>query len=204
MSLLRIEQLRPCIFRKTLSFELESGESIGLTGASGCGKSLLLRAIVDLDEHEGEVLLDEVPRADFSAPEWRRTVGLLPPESRWWKESAGAHLRTPETAPLDALGLEPSILKQAIAELSSGERQRLALARLLANNQPRVLLLDEPTANLDALNTQRIEALVAAYRHDTGAGIIWVSHDLAQLQRVSDRQYRIEAGKLHAIEEPGQ
>ncbi len=201
MTLLRIENLRPCIFKEALSFELENGESIGLSGPSGSGKSLLLRAIVDLDVHEGEVLLDGVPRTDFSASEWRHTVGMLPPESRWWKEFAGEHLHSPEAAPLDQLGLTPSILKQPVSELSSGERQRLSLARLIANNQPRVLLLDEPTANLDAVNTQRIEALVENYRRDTGAGVIWVSHDIDQLQRTSDRQYRVEAGELHTIDE---
>ncbi len=201
MTLLDIQNLRPCIFTRALNLSLANGESIGLGGSSGSGKSLLLRAIADMDLHEGDVLLDGVSRSAFSAPEWRRKVGLLPPESRWWRDSAGEHLRMPTAAPLDELGLNPSILEQPVTELSSGERQRLALARLIANNRPRVLLLDEPTANLDSLNSRRIEELVAAYRHATGAGVIWVSHDPDQLRRVSNRQYRIEAGELHSVGE---
>jgi len=66
----------------------------------------------------------------------------------------------------------------------------------LLPNQPEVLLLDEPTANLDPENTRRIEAVIDEYRRARQAAIIWVSHDIAQVERVADRHYAVEAGEL--------
>ena len=96
---------------------------------------------------------------------------------------------------LEALGFGEEVLGWQVNRLSSGERQRLALARALAI-QPRVLLLDEPTANLDEDNTRQVEQLLAAWRADTGGGILWVSHDAAQRERVANRQHQLAAGRL--------
>ena len=79
--------------------------------------------------------------------------------------------------------------------MSSGERQRLGLARLLAG-KPEFLLLDEPSANLDKTNTERLEACVSAYRARRPAGVLWVSHDPEQRRRVASRGLRIDDGKL--------
>lgn len=82
-----------------------------------------------------------------------------------------------------------------ISRLSSGEKQRLALARALMN-QPRVLLLDEPTASLDPVATAAVEQLVADYRRDTNATVLWVSHDAQQAGRVGDRHLQLTATGL--------
>ena len=87
----------------------------------------------------------------------------------------------------------------SVARLSSGERQRLALLRVLANRPP-VLLLDEPTANLDEATTARVEALLKDYRTLHGAGVLWVSHDPQQLRRVADRHLRIADGRLQIVD----
>ena len=71
---------------------------------------------------------------------------------------------------------------------SSGEKQRLSILRLLAN-RPKVLLLDEPTANLDAENTRNVEALLIDYLTENNAVALWVSHDHAQLKRVVSTRY---------------
>jgi putative ABC transport system ATP-binding protein len=89
-----------------------------------------------------------------------------------------------------------------VARLSSGERQRFALLRLLAN-RPRVLLLDEPTANLDPDNVIRVEKLVATYMAAEGAGVLWVSHDPLQTTRVARRTLWMEAGRLSREPLPG-
>lgn len=174
---------------------LETGECIALSGPSGSGKTRLLRAIADLDEGQGALLLDGRSRDAIDAPQWRRAVTLLPAESAWWFPRVGDHGSEWPADTLAALGFGTEVLDWQVARLSSGERQRLALARALAI-RPRVLLLDEPTANLDADNTRQTERLLAAWREDTGGGILWVSHDTAQRERVAARQRRLLAGEL--------
>ena len=178
-----------------VNLSVNAGECLCITGPSGGGKSLLLRAIADLDPHDGEVLLDGVPATDIAPEQWRRQVGLLPPESNWWLPRAGDHFHNGMPVSLAQLGLNDAILKQPLSRLSSGERQRLALLRLLAN-QPRVLLLDEPTANLDPDNTQRVEAVIAAYRDRQQVAVIWVSHDRGQVQRVAGRHAILDDGTV--------
>src|SRR3546814_9763860 len=75
------------------SFELAAGECIALRGLSGSGKTLLLRALADLDLNEGEVLLDDTPRSRIPAPRWRRRVGYVAAEPGWWSERLVEHFR---------------------------------------------------------------------------------------------------------------
>jgi ABC-type iron transport system FetAB ATPase subunit len=176
-------------------FDVAHGECLGITGPSGSGKTLLLRALADLDPHTGEVYLDGVAAGALPAPHWRRQVGLLPAESAWWADTVGAHFDGVAPPWLDRLGFGPEVLHWEVARLSSGERQRLAFLRLLVG-QPAVLLLDEPTANLDAANTGRLEDLVRRYREARGAAVVWVTHDLDQLRRVATRCRRLQNGRL--------
>ncbi|MEO5341749.1 MAG: ATP-binding cassette domain-containing protein [Gammaproteobacteria bacterium SHHR-1] len=187
---LHIEQLR-ILHLPPLSFSLRAGEITVLSGPSGCGKSLLLRAMVDLDCHSGEVRLGGQRREAMPAPAWRRLLGLLPAESHWWRNTAAEHLPAAVDLPLKALDLPAEALGWQISRLSTGERQRLALLRLLAMG-PSALLLDEPTANLDADNGLRVERLIRAYADEHQAPVLWVSHDAAQRQRIADRQLRLE------------
>jgi len=176
---------------------------MSLRGNSGCGKSLLLRAIIDLDPHSGEVLLDGVTREHYSGPQWRQRIGYLPAISQWWGDRVREHFSDEIDQPqmsawLNSLKLNPDIFDSPTATLSSGERQRLSLIRLLAN-QPQVLLLDEPTASLDPENTLRIESLINVYQAQYHCAVIWVSHDPQQLQRVATRHFMIKQGKLQEV-----
>lgn len=181
---------------------IEAGVCVCLSGPSGSGKSLLLRAIADLDPHAGETMLDGVAMTDMPAPVWRRHVGLLPTESAWWAERVGEHFDTTKDidgAMLDTLGLGAEVMDWEVARLSTGERQRIAIARLL-HRAPEVLLLDEPTASLDPERIARVEYLIADYRAQHQAAVLWVSHDPAQIVRVSSRHIALSPlGKMAAV-----
>ncbi len=179
-----------------ISFELADGECLAVRGPSGAGKTLLLRAIADLDPNEGRVRLDGRERESVPAPEWRSLVTYLAAEPGWWAERVAAHF--PDWAavrPLvEALGLPADCGGWAIARLSTGERQRLALARTL-RLQPRVLLLDEPTSGLDPEAAGRVESLIRA-RLAEGTGVVWVTHDRAQGARLARRCLEFTDGQV--------
>ncbi|WP_300673227.1 ATP-binding cassette domain-containing protein [Desulfoluna sp.] len=163
-----------------------AGGCVGLSGPSGIGKSSLLRAVADMEPHEGRVRLGTMAREDLSASEWRRRVGMLPSESAWWNDGVGEHFLAPEKVRPSVLGLREEVLSWPVKRLSSGERQRLSLLRLL-DREPLALLLDEPTANLDEVSTRQVEALILGYARERQVPVLWVGHGRAQLERVAQR-----------------
>ncbi len=192
--MLEIENLETALIGP-VSMRLAAGRIAVLSGPSGAGKSLLLRAIADLDPSRGAVRLGGRARGDMPAPEWRRRVGLVPAESGWWAARVGAHFHpAPDPAPvLSALGL-PDALGWEVARLSTGERQRLALARAL-QLAPQVLLLDEPTSALDPTAVEAAEQVI----RDTaaaGTAVLMVSHDPAQRARLGQDFFQIDAGRV--------
>jgi putative ABC transport system ATP-binding protein len=216
MASLRLERLRPRLL-DPVTLTVAAGTLLFLSGPSGAGKSLLLRAVADLDPNDGEAFVGELARSSLSASQWRRRVGLLPAESGWWDETVGAHFPA-RPAPDDArqpkdsvqsdlldllprLGFEADVLGWTVSRLSTGERQRLALARLLAAH-PEALLLDEATANLDPANRDRVEAVVKDYQARMAAAVLWVSHDPEQRARLSERSLIIRNGRLVPEHDP--
>ncbi|MEY6432309.1 ATP-binding cassette domain-containing protein [Thioalkalicoccus limnaeus] len=185
-----------------LSLRLAVGELVQVTGASGSGKSLLLRALADLDASRGLVRLGDCDRDRIAPGDWRRQVAYVPAETAWWAPRVdgnfppGWRLHDAKSW-LACFALPDDALDWEIERLSSGERQRLGLLRALLN-RPRVLLLDEPTANLDRENTQRLEAAVRRYLAEHGAGAIWVSHDRLQQDRLGGRVLEIHDGRLRS------
>lgn len=177
-----------------VSFSLDS-ECVCVSGPSGAGKTLLLRALADLDPHRGQVWLDEMKCTGYSGAQWRRQVGYLAAESQWWRSTVGEHFADIDNGSLQHLGFGREVLTWQISRLSSGERARLGLLRLLSR-WPKVLLLDEPTANLDTHNTHAVEQLITAYHTKQQAAVLWVSHDPAQIARVAERHLLLAKGRL--------
>jgi len=158
------------------SLRLDAGECVALGGPSGAGKTLLLRAVADLDPSVGAVSLDGVSREAMPAPEWRRRVGYLAPEAGWWADGVAAHF--PDCAGalalLPALGLAVAALEWQVARLSTGERQRLALD-------------PDTTAMVEGVLRQRL---------GDGAAIVLVTHAAEQARRLARRHFRIDAGRV--------
>ena len=167
-----------------VSFELSASHILTLHGASGVGKSQFLRALADLTPHQGEVWLEGRAQSATPPAEWRRTVAYVPAEPAWWAETPSAHFATPPPAAwLAALALNPTLLESPVERLSTGERQRLAVLRAVAL-RPRVLLLDEPTANLDATNAAALRGFIQTYVQEHAAAAVWVSHDAEERRAI--------------------
>jgi ABC-type iron transport system FetAB ATPase subunit len=179
------------------ALEVAAGQCVAVMGPSGAGKTRLLRALADLDPNRGEISIAGVERSAVSGPAWRRLVGYVPAESGWWAERVGAHFAEPRRAQalLAEMLLPPDTLEWPTARLSSGERQRLALARALLL-APRALLLDEPTAALDEDTRGVVEAILRR-QLESGVSMLMVTHDPAQAARMAACILRVEAGQAH-------
>lgn len=182
-----------------VDFLVKAGECVSITGRSGSGKSVLLRAIADLDPHEGDVWLEGRACSSMPAPKWRRQVTYVAAESGWWHETVGPHFAAGAdfAALFPKVGIEPSYADKPVHRLSTGEKQRLALLRALGLKS-KVLLLDEPTSSLDPESIQLVEQLLHE-RMAAGTAIILVTHDADQAARMADRHVLLEGGRLAEV-----
>ena len=179
-----------------------SGETLTVVmGPNGAGKSLLLRLLHGLlTPTSGRVLWDGQPLND----ELRRRQAMVFQRPVLLRRSVAANVRfvlklRGSAAPEHTLAILREVGLAAQADqparlLSGGEQQRLSLARALAL-EPRVLLLDEPTASLDPASTAAIEAIVAR-AHQRGTKIIFVTHDLGQARRLAQDVIFLNQGRL--------
>lgn len=197
--MLRVERLQVTGL-PPLSFEVPDGECLAIEGASGAGKTLLLRAIADLDVSGGDVSVDGEARGEMPAHIWRRRVRYCAAEPGWWADTPRACLPAPPAPRLDrlmqALDLDPALLDRAIPTLSTGERQRLALVRALLDD-PKVLLLDEPTGALDPQASALVEELIR-FQMLSGHCVVLVSHDRAQVERLAQARLVLSKGATPA------
>ncbi|WP_300528070.1 ABC transporter ATP-binding protein [Maricaulis sp.] len=199
----------------SISLQAEAGELIALTGPNGAGKSSLLRLAAGLIEPgAGQVTLDGVSLAGLPPRERARQIAYLPAESREaWPldvQSLVALGRIPFRKPLRRLSAEDeaaiaSAMERAgvsefatrrIDTLSSGERARVHLARMLATQAP-VLLLDEPTAALD-LKHQLAVMEIAEAEAQAGRLVIMAMHALDLAARYASRVVLMAKGDIHA------
>jgi putative ABC transport system ATP-binding protein len=184
-----------------VSLAIPSG-STAVVGPSGAGKSTLLRLLNRLaDPDEGIVRFHDTDVRELDPLELRRRVGLVPqlpapvPGTVADNVCFGPRLRGEEVdpeGPLRLAGLDPSFADRDASRLSVGEQQRVMLARALAL-EPEVLLLDEPTASLDAAARGAVED---ALRNLHGVSLVLVTHDRAQADRLTERAIEIEGGRV--------
>lgn len=190
---LRIAGLSSAVL-KGVSLSVGGGEGRAITGPSGSGKTSLFRAIADLDPNEGTVSLSGEFRESVTPGDWRRRVAYVPAEPAWWLTHAGDHADAVARDVADRLGLSSALLEKPVKSLSTGERQRLALAIAFAR-KPEVLLLDEPTSALDEDNRDEVETLIREQMAG-GAALLMASHDPAQLERLGLQPVRIDGGRI--------
>ena len=193
--MLRIENLKSGPLAP-LSFNVADGECLSIEGPSGTGKTRLLRAIADLDDATGQVFLDGAERREIAAPRWRTLVRYCAAEPAWWTPTPRGALSPSSAAGqtrlsrlLTAVGLVPAALDQPVATLSTGERQRLALVRALLD-EPKVILLDEPTGSLDPASAALVEELIR-FQLLSGRSVLLVSHDPRQIERLAHARLQL-------------
>jgi ABC-type sugar transport system ATPase subunit len=194
-----------------VSLSVESGELFVLVGPSGCGKSTLLRLIAGLEYPDsGEIQIgggDGGDRRDLIAMVFQNHA-LYPHMSAFDNIAFPLRLRrTPkpeigrrvaEAAALAALQID---LARRPAELSGGERQRVALARALIRH-PRVILMDEPLASLDAQLRERLRVELKEFQRRTGRTIIYVTHDQLEALTLGDRIAVMRGGAVEQVGTP--
>lgn len=190
---------------ESVDLDVLEGEVTALVGPSGSGKSTLLRLLNRLMEPEaGTIEYRGRPIGDYQVLSLRREAVMVPQDGTVFPGSVADNVayasRIHGWAPIGvedaimAAGLDRSFLMRDAERLSGGERKRVALARALAL-EPRVLLLDEPTAGVDPRSSAVIEESVLRLK-EGGTTVVWVTHDVEQAKRVSDRVANLKAGKV--------
>jgi peptide/nickel transport system ATP-binding protein len=196
-----------------VSLSVRKGEIVGVIGESGSGKTTLGRCIAGLLRPErGQILVDGRPAEYFRRLAAAHPVQIVyqspysslnPTMSLGESVEEGARSagvpaderRQRAVRALESVGLQASLVVRRPAALSGGERQRVVIARCLEAS-PLVLVADEPTASLDDRAKEQVLALLRQVASERGIGVLLISHDLAAVERVSDRIYRLENGRL--------
>jgi putative ABC transport system ATP-binding protein len=208
---LRAEKLGRQVGEKTIlsdiSFDVAADDLLGIVGASGSGKSSLLRLLNRLDEPtSGVVYVDGQDYRQLPPRELRRRVGMVTQRPFLFPGDVASNLRfgpaqRGESVPdeeiarlLERVGLAGFGARE-VSVLSGGEQQRVSLARALANH-PEVLLLDEPTSALDEDSKLGIEELITSLVRDHGLTCVMVTHDRQQARRMCNRVILLEAGHV--------
>lgn len=188
-----------------VSAEIPAAACTAFVGRSGAGKSTLLRLLTRLDDlSSGHITFHGIPLETYDVLDLRRRVQLVAQHPVLLTDSIGDEIRLARPH-LDGagirmllahVGLPSSFAERRTEGLSGGEAQRVCLARALALD-PEVLLLDEPTAALDAVSAAAIDEAVRALVA-RGGTVVLVTHNTAQVQRVAHRVIRLEHGRVIA------
>ena len=201
-----------------LSLDVRRGEILGLVGASGGGKSVLMRTIIGLiQKRSGHIDVGGLDIDDIRGRDPRAAAGqwgilfqqgalfssLTVRQNVQFPMRENARMSQPlmdeiATAKLEMVGLSPDDGDKFPSELSGGMTKRVALARALALD-PAILFLDEPTSGLDPISAGEFDALIKTLQKTLGLTVFMVTHDLDSLNTVCDRVAALAGGKIVAI-----
>ena len=184
-----------------VSFEVSPGESLALWGSNGAGKTTLLRCLLGATRFDGEIMVDGISTSR-NGKRARGHIGYVPQSMPTFDMSVGAMIvmiaklrrANPREgmAHLEQFGLAHTT-SQAVSSLSGGMKQKLALTLALLGDPP-ILLLDEPTANLDARSQVELVGQLVELKHQ-GRTIVFTSHRWSEVRALADRVVRLEAGR---------
>ncbi|MEP6656707.1 MAG: ABC transporter ATP-binding protein [Betaproteobacteria bacterium] len=203
-----------------VSLEVKDGEFMAILGASGCGKTTLLRQIAGFDKVDtGRILIGDavVSAPQDHVPPERRRIGIVFQSYALWPHMsvaeniafglAVAGVKDPERSRRVAAALTLVELdgfgERRPALLSGGQRQRVALARCLVT-EPSLVLLDEPLANLDVHLRASMEDEFARFHARTGTTMVYITHDQAEAMALADRIAVMDGGRLLQVATPSE
>ena len=201
-----------------VSMDIGEGEFLALVGPSGCGKTTLLRLLAGFERADSGTIRfdDEIMSGPFQhVPPEDRRVGMVFQSYALWPhmsvaENVGYPLRVRKIpgpgrtarvrTALDQVGMS-EFGERRPAELSGGQRQRVALARCLVM-EPRVVLLDEPLANLDVHLREAMQSEFRQFHAQSGATMVYVTHDQAEAMALCDRIAVMSEGRMEQVASP--
>lgn len=194
-----------------ISLKLEEGDFISIMGASGSGKSTMLKILSHLiSPTSGQVLYREKDMMSYDPILLRREISYCVQSGSLFGRTVEDNLAFPYEARglvmdraavlsmLARFGLEADVLNEENKNLSGGEKQRVALVRTLLLN-PAVVLLDEVTSALDAENTRIVEQIIREL-NESGTTILWITHSPEQSSRLANKLLTVENGKIKSLE----
>ncbi len=175
-----------------VTLRVQQGETLGIVGESGCGKSTVARLLLGLEQPtSGEIFIDGLAQMVFQDPSAsfnpKMRIGAIIEEPlivKSWGDKAARSARLRQL--ITQVGLEEAHLERYPSQLSGGQRQRVAVARALALD-PSVIVADEPTSALDVSVRAQIINLLVDLKEELGIAFVFISHDLLTVRYIADR-----------------